>query len=48
MLYGFLIAFYSTGIVGLKLKNITIAKYIFNNDKVLLEKFIGHSSMVSS
>ena len=48
MLYGFLIAFYSTGIVGLKLKNITIAKYIFNNDKALLEKFIGHSSMVSS
>lgn len=48
MLYGFLIAFYSTGVIGLKLKNITIAKYIFNDDKSLLEKFIGHSSMVSS
>jgi hypothetical protein len=48
LLYGFIIAFQSTGIVGLKLKNITIAKYIFHDNKKLFHRFIGHSSMVSS
>jgi hypothetical protein len=48
LLYGLMIAFYSTGIVGLKLKNIPVAKYIFHDDKRLFERFIGHSSMVSS
>ncbi len=48
LLYGLLIAFYSTSVVGLKLKNIPVAKYMFRDDKATLEKFIGHSSIVSS
>ena len=48
LMYGFLIAFYSTGVTGLKLKNITIAKHIFHDKKRLFKLFLGHSSMVSS
>jgi hypothetical protein len=49
LICGLIIAFYSTSVVGLKLKNIPVAKkYIFKNQTELFEKFIGHSSMVSS
>ena len=49
LICGLVIAFFSTGVVGLKLKNIPIAKkYIFKDQTELFDKFIGHSSAVSS
>ncbi len=43
LLYGLIIAYQSTGIVGLKLKNIPVAHYIFHDDKILFNKFVGNS-----
>ncbi len=43
LLYGLIVAYQSTGIVGLKLKNIPVAKYIFHDDKNLFNKFVGNS-----
>lgn len=48
LMYGLIIAFYSNGAVGLKLKNIPVAKYIFYDNEELYHRFIGHSSIVSS
>lgn len=48
LMYGLIIAYYSTGVVGLKLKNIPVAKYIFHDNTELFDRFIGHSSIVSS
>jgi hypothetical protein len=43
LMYGLIIAFYSTGIVGLKLKTVPIAKYIFRDDIHLFDRFVGDS-----
>ena len=48
LIYGLIIAYNSTSIVGLKLKNIPIAKYIFNDSPELLSLFIGHSKLILS
>ena len=48
LIYGLIIAYNSTSIVGLKLKNIPIAKYIFNDSPDLLSLFIGHSKLILS
>ena len=48
LMYGLIVAFNSTSVVGLKLKNIPVAKYIFHDNKELFNRFIGHSSIVSS
>lgn len=48
LMYGLIIAFNSTSVVGLKLKNIPVARYMFHDNKELFSRFIGHSSIVSS
>jgi len=48
LIFGFIIAYNSTAVIGLKLKNITIAQYIFHDEPRKLDAFIGHSSLVSS
>ncbi len=48
LMYGLIVAFNSTSVVGLKLKNIPVAKYIFHDNKEIFNRFIGHSSIVSS
>jgi hypothetical protein len=48
LMYGLIIAYNSTSVVGLKLKNIPVAKYIFHDNTELFDRFIGHSSIVSS
>ncbi len=52
LLYGFIITFYSTGIPGIKLNNIPVAKYILgdkNGNKGLLYNFfLGNSRLSSS
>jgi hypothetical protein len=46
--YGLVVAFYSTGVIGLKLKNIPIARYIFHDELEILTQMIGHSDLVQS
>lgn len=48
LMYGLIVAFNSTGVVGLKLKNIPVAKYIFHDKKELFDRYIGHSGIISS
>jgi len=43
LIYGLFIAFGSTGIVGLKLKTVPIAYYIFQDDLELFNRFVGDS-----
>jgi hypothetical protein len=43
LMYGLIIAFYSTGIVGIKLKTIPVAKYIFDDNNDLFTRFVGDS-----
>lgn len=43
LMYGLIIAFYSTGVVGLKLKTVPIAKYIFEDNIQLFDRFVGDS-----
>ncbi len=43
LIYGLLIAFGSTGIVGLKLKTVPIAYYLFQDDHELFLKYVGDS-----
>jgi len=48
LLFGLLIGFYSTGVIGLKLKNLPVSKYIMGNNTNLLDFFIADSEKTRS
>lgn len=47
LLYGYIITFYSTGIPGIKISNMPVAKYILNTPE-LYKFFLGNSALSSS
>jgi len=49
LIYGYIITFYSTGIPGIKLNNMPVAKYILGNEENSLYKFyLGNSRLSTS